>query len=164
MSDAPDWLPPLQPFAAKGGDWKWYVEILYDVFRKDFLVTPPQFRGLPVRIKRLPFKEEKEAGFWHLISEGEVEQERDADLDRCARIGWLRPMLEAVDTDRVKWWMSVRGTLWRYVIALPDFSYVVILDDRDDHVYLWTAYCVKQQHRRRKLAKECEAYWKSQKN
>jgi hypothetical protein len=99
-----------------------------------------------------------------LISEGEVEQERDADLDRCARIGWLRPLIEAVDTDRVKWWMSVRGTFWRYVIALPDFSYVVILDDRDDHVYLWTAYCVKESHRRRKLAKECEAYWKSQKN
>jgi hypothetical protein len=63
MSGMADWLPPLQPFAAKGGDWNWYVEMIYEVFRKDFIVAPPQFRGLPLRIKRLPFKEGKEAGF-----------------------------------------------------------------------------------------------------
>lgn len=44
------------------------------------------------------------------------------------------------------------------MIALGDFSYVVVLADRGDYVLLWTAYCVEMEHRRQKLRREYEAF------
>jgi hypothetical protein len=45
------------------------------------------------------------------------------------------------------------------VLALEDFSYVVIVADRGDYVLPWTAYYVEHSHRRNKLRKEYESYW-----
>lgn len=54
-------------------------------------------------------------------------------------------------------WRSERaGDKDRVVIALADFSYVVVLADRGEYVILWTAYCVEHEHRRGKLRKEYE--------
>ena len=41
---------------------------------------------------------------------------------------------------------------------MSDFSYVVILDERDDFVLLWTAYFVEKDHQRNKFAKEFAAW------
>jgi len=38
----------------------------------------------------------------------------------------------------------------RIVIALPDFTYAVILADRGDHIMLWTAYVVDASDRRKR--------------
>jgi hypothetical protein len=46
----------------------------------------------------------------------------------------------------------------RIVIALEDFSYIVVLADRGKYLLLWTAYCVEQEHRRAKLRREYERY------
>lgn len=48
------------------------------------------------------------------------------------------------------------GDKGRIVIALADFTYIVVLADRGKYVILWTAYCVEQEHRRGKLRKEYE--------
>ena len=37
---------------------------------------------------------------------------------------------------------NTRGSSRRILIALPDFSYVTILEDRSSFVMLWTAYYV----------------------
>lgn len=54
----------------------------------------------------------------------------------------------------------MRGKEERIVIALEDFSYVVVLADRRDYILLWTAYCVEREHTRRKLKNEFVTYWK----
>ena len=100
----------------------------------------------------------KEATFWHIISEGDVESERLPDLRRCERIRWPRPMIEAIKFSHIKWWRNKRKEEERIVIALEDFSYVVVLADRGEYVLLWTAYYVEQEHRRQKLRKEYKAY------
>jgi hypothetical protein len=94
-----------------------------------------------------------------LITEGSDEQQRSQDLRRCERIQWPRAMLEALD-GRVCRWKNRRGTGLRIVTALPDFSYVVVLDERSDFVLLWTAYDVEHQHQRQKMRREYEAYRK----
>lgn len=111
-------------------------------------------------MKRHPIIEGKEATFWHIISEGAIENERLPDLRRCERIRWPRPMIEAITTGYVKYWKNMRGKEERIVIALEDFSYVVVLADRGDYILLWTAYCVEQEHTRRKLKNEFTNYWK----
>ena len=51
-----------------------------------------------------------------------------------------------------------KGPANRWVVALEDFSYVVILDDRGDYLLPWTAYTVEEEHRRKKLRAEWAAW------
>ena len=158
MSDG--WLPALVLFESYGGNWDEYVEAIYQYFRRDFLETKPSFESKRVGLKRHPVEQGKEATFWHLISEGESESGRVPDIRRCERIRWPRPMIEAVTGGRVRCWRNQRNKDARVVIALDDFSYLVVLADRGRYVLLWTAYSVEREHMRRKLRKE---YDRSQK-
>jgi len=155
MSSHTDWLPALIPLSDSGGDWSRYVEAIYSAFRADFVEHHPQFEGRRGAFKRHPMIDGKEATFWHLISEGKEESDRVPDLRRCERIRWPRPIVERSPAD-VRVWRSERPGDRRIVMALDDFSYVVVLADRGEYVILWTAYCVEQQHRREKLRRECE--------
>jgi hypothetical protein len=53
-------------------------------------------------------------------------------------------------------WASTRHRNRRVVIALPGFTYAVILADRGDHIMLWTAYVVDEAYRRRQMRAEWE--------
>lgn len=50
---------------------------------------------------------------------------------------------------------------WRYVLALSDFSYMVIVTDRGEYVLPWTAYYIEYEHQRRKYKKKWQEFWKS---
>jgi hypothetical protein len=154
MNQIPEWLPALVCLPDYGDDWQRYLDALYGFFRLDFIESQPLFGKRPVGLKRHPLSNGKEATFWHLISEGRVEAERVPDLRRCERIRWPRPMIEAIGQGSVLCWRNIRGGETRVLIALPDFSYVVVLADRRRYVLLWTAYQVEHHHRRRKLEKD----------
>lgn len=168
MSEA--WLPPLVLLEDSGGDWKAFEEVLYRWFRRDFLESCPLWPGKRVRLKRYPLIMGREATFWHLISEGDVEAERLPDLRRCERIRWPRPTMEAfvqrrpMEGDPIVWWKNERRREERFLLALPDFSYLMVVADRDEYVLPWTHYTVDRAHRREKCRKEYEAYWAAQKS
>jgi len=151
-------LPPLVLMESYQNDWHQYLEAIYQCFSEDFIISKPHFEGKRFALKRHPMIKGKEATFWHIISEGEIESERLPDLRRCERIRWPRAIINASNSGLVKCWKSNRKGDERVVIALEDFSYVVVLAERKDFVLLWTAYCVEQEHRRRKLRKEYEEY------
>lgn len=153
-------LPPLVLMEDFGYNWQAYLNAIYAIFCQDFIDTNPSIENKRFALKRHPIIEGKEATFWHIISEGDIENERLPDLRRCERIRWPRPMIEAITTGYVKYWKNMRGKEERIVIALEDFSYVVVLADRGDYILLWTAYCVEQEHTRRKLKNEFTNYWK----
>jgi hypothetical protein len=146
------WLPPLLSHREAAS-----IDDLYAQFQRDFVANPPTLHGKPFRMKRHPMRDGREATFWHLISTGDDEANRQIDPQRCRRIGWPRALINAVGSTRVLWWRTSRGADHRIVIALPDFSYVVILSERQNYVLLWTAYYVHQPHRRRKLRRDYEA-------
>ena len=152
-----DWLPSLILLTDYGGRWDRYLETIYECFRQDFVTSRPSFEGNRFGLKRHPVVQGKEATFWHLISEGKSEPGRLPDLRRCERIRWPRPMIDAVATGSVKWWRNRRGSESRVVIALSDFSYIVVLAERKGYVLLWTAYCVEKEHKKRTLEKEYQA-------
>ena len=166
MSD--EWLPDLIYLDDCGGDWEWYLDTLYRAFVADFVNSKPTWPGKRVVLKRYPEYQGKGATFWHMISEGDQEVERIPDLRRCERIRWPRPIIDAypnhnpTPNDRLYWWKSKRRHEERYVLALLDFSYVVVVADRGDYVMPWTAYTVGQQHRRDKLRRECDDFWRTQ--
>lgn len=158
MSGPVSWLPELVLLSSCGGDFGKYLELIYEHFTNDFVRTKPAYPGRRWAIKRRPLLDGKPATFWHLISEGEQESARIPDLRRCERIRWPRPMIDALLTGRVCCWRNRRGSSERVLIALEDFSYLVVLEDRAEYIMLWTAYCVEQSHRRRRLKEEYEGY------
>ncbi|MCX7801333.1 MAG: hypothetical protein N2109_13465 [Fimbriimonadales bacterium] len=151
-------MPALMLLASYGGDWSRYLEALYSQFCQDWIHAPPApFDGKRVALKRRPAIKGKEATFWHFITEGPTESARVPDLRRCERIPWPRPIVDAVDDGRLRCWKTTRKNEERYVLALEDFSYVVVIADRGEYVLPWTAYPVDRAHQRRKLAREYEA-------
>jgi hypothetical protein len=161
MSDIPPWLPPLVRLDDFGGDWQRYLDALYEIFRRDFIEATPYFWDVPCYCKREDKHAGKERTFWHVISEGLAEEERLPDLRRCERIAWPRVLIQRISTADVLSWRSSRQKGERIVVSLPDFSYVVILDERKSHLILWTAYPVDHAHWRSKLRKEYERAQKS---
>ncbi len=161
MTAVPDWLPPLVLFQDYHGNWERYVEVLYRYFRRDFIDDSPSFRGTRLALKRHPMEHGKEATFWHLISEGKVEDERVPDLRRSERIRWPRPIIEHADDPVIKVWEDKRKREKRICIWFENVEYLVVLAVRKGYILLWTAYPVTRLHRKRKLQKEYEAYIKA---
>ena len=165
----PEWLPGLLLLGDCRGDWNAYLEAIYDAYRADFHGTLPAFQGRPLHLKRLPMSDGKDATFWHFIQEGSVEADRTPNLRRCERIRWPRPVIEAhAVAERIRLWCEPRsgrggGKESRWHLALPDFSYLVVLADRNEFLLPWTAYPVEQSHQRRKLQKRWANYSGSQK-
>lgn len=160
MSETFEWLPQLITLKDCEGEWKKYLEVIYAIFHRDFVASKPTYAPKRFALKRHPEYDGKAATFWHLISEGPVEEQRTPDMRRCERIAWPKPIIEAIDDESVRVWRNKRGRNDRILIAVEDFSYVVILDDRKDFVLLWTTYFLEQPNRRRKMEREYDAWRK----
>ncbi len=149
-----DWLPPLMEFNDYGGDWNAYLDAIYAAFRKDFVTCKPSFRGRRLGLKRHPEYDGKEATFWHMTSEGSVEEERIPDFRRCERIRWPRPLIEHEAEPEVLVWIERRGANdERIHIYLPDERYLVVLADRGNYILPWTAFYIEHENGHRKYLK-----------
>lgn len=158
MSDHFPWLPALIRLADHGGSWESYEAELYDHFCNDFVHSKPTFRGVKLGLKRFPLSKGKEATYWHMVSEGNVEEDRTIDLKRCERIRWPRPGIDNSEETGVKVWETeVKGET-RITIWLEAEDYVIILARRQSYILPWTAFVVDQEHRKRKLRAQYDAY------
>lgn len=146
-------------------DWNNYAEFedwLYnEVYLKQIIGGRLSFLGLPVRLKRYPVHENGKAfTFYHLISEGKVEDDRTPDPERCRRLHWVPFILQnAMDMDSIKCWVNSRrrknADTKNVVLWLKDYNYLVVLEKRHDFYLLKTAYlCLSEDWRIRKLELE----------
>lgn len=162
-----DWLPDYIEFSTYG-NWNSYLDVIHAKFLSDFVHSKPNWPGKRFSLKRHPEYEGKSATFWHIISEGSIEEQRTPDIRRCECIAWPRAIIDQFpdqpsdDNDSVLWWQNRRGREKRILLALPDFSYLVVMADRGDYIMLWTAYPVERSHQQRKLEREYDHYWKNQ--
>ena len=160
---ADGWLPALIHLADCGGQWQLYEDVLYRIFSRDFIESHPNYPNRRWSTKRYPESKGKACTFWHLISTGDAEAERIPDMRRCERIPWPRVMIDAVGTRAsVRIWQVTQSRRRRVLLAIDGFSYVVVLEDRGEHIMLWTAYHVEHSNRRRQLRKQWEAYEQTQ--
>lgn len=153
------WLPDLVLFSDYHGNWEEYVEVLYQYFCTDFVRSRPNYQGKKVVLSRQPLILGKDATFWHIISEGKIEEERIPDLRRCERIRWPKPIIEHAHQETgIKVWENTRKNGKRVCLWFEEVDYLVILAIRKGYFMLMTAYLVEQPHRKRKLQKEYEQY------
>lgn len=147
------WLPELLPFTLYNGDWEQYLEALYECFKKDFIRSKPIFNGIKLALKKHPLSKNKEATFWHIISEGKIENERTPCMRRCERIKWPKPVIENSQELFIKVWQEPKNGEDRIHLWFESEAYLVVLAKRKDYILLWTAYVVEQKHQREKLNK-----------
>ena len=154
----PVWLPDLILMESFGGNWERFFAAVYHIFEQDFVLSKPDFRGKRLGLKRHPEYDGKSATFWHMISSGEVEAEREPDLRRCERIRWPKPVIENSTAPELKVWAEPNGKNQRIHIWFEDEGYLVVLDDRRDYILPWTAFFIEREHQRKKYNKRWERY------
>lgn len=160
---------PAAPFDSTSTTLDQYVENLYQMFL-DELINKPLYwktRSTTVSLRRHEEVAGRHASFWHLVSGGSATDiERNVELERCRRIGWIRPMVEAFNHDypsekNIKWWVSPdprwRGR--RYVLATENFDYVLFVEERRGYALVVTAYFVEIPRRRNKFKKQHDDFW-----
>jgi hypothetical protein len=131
-------MPPLMPF---GGQWPPYEEELYQVFLDTLLHGRLTFQGLRVSVRKHPEYNGKHAAFWHLISDGDVEEDRLPDMRRCERFRWIAWMItNATLCSEVVIWTNRRGREYHVLLLHTTAKYLVVLAKRTDHFLLVSAY------------------------
>lgn len=153
MNRRPGWLPDLVKQATYG-DWSHYEAAIYGFFCADFVRSFTAFRGRPVKLKRYPVVNGKEATYWHCISTGKNEADRLLDIRRCERIRWPRPCIE--HESQLKVWTEKRKGEYRIHIWLESEGYIVVLASRPNYVILWTTFFVEHEHERKKFTRRYE--------
>ncbi|WP_353780064.1 hypothetical protein [Winogradskyella sp. 3972H.M.0a.05] len=151
-------LPEIICLNDFGGHYASYIEAVYEIFTNDFILDKPSFRGTRLGLKKHPIVDGKEYTFYHFTHSGEIEDDRIPDLERCERIGWIKPMINNSDSKDLLVWRKPHGSKHRILIYHPSERFLVVLDDRGDYILPWTAYCVKYNNRHRKLIAESEKY------
>ncbi len=153
-------LPDLLPFT---GDWLSYEDDLYRTYLTRIVNANLSFNGLPIKCQYRPPSKNKHFGFWHVISEGDIEDDRLPDLRRCERIGWIAYLIADVGTDtEISWWENKRGSNTHVVIWHERENFAVILARRSNFYLLKSAYCVES-HRRKAFIREREKFWRDRK-
>ncbi len=161
MPDLPEWLPELITLNSCNGDWERFIEVVYDKYHQDFMGQIIHFEGQRLNLRRHPLVRDKEASFWHLVSDGVKEEERLPDLRRCERIGWARAIIDHADDPCVKKWENTRGNNTNICLWIEEASYLVVLGKRNGYTLLLTAYTIAG-HRGKNLQKEYDAFWAAQ--
>ncbi len=146
-----------------GGDYKAYIDAVYEVFERDFIRHKSSFGSHKLSMKFKPEFQDRAYTFYHMTHKGEIESERVPDLRRCECIPWARPTVENVENWNLKFWRQIRQrSKNRVCIALEteEDTYFVVLEVRETYVLLWTAFLSEYHHQSRKKLKEYDE-WKT---
>lgn len=153
---AADWLPGLITLGDSGGEWPRYLDALYAAFNETYRRVGHEFAGTRISLRRFPEVDGRHGGFYHLITEGDTEATRVPAMRRCERILWPSAIIKHAGTEDVLGWRKTDQYGETVILALADFSYVVVLRARSDHLLLVSAYDVENERRRTKLRQEYE--------
>ena len=146
-----------------------YIDTLYARFLIEIVEPPAPWapNNSIVKCRWHDSIENRHGGFWHCVSGGDsLDHLRNLDPARCQRLHWIRPMIDEFNRSytqggpaEIVWWVSSRNsTSPRYLLATPDFSYIVIIDQRIGFALLVTAYHLESERRRKKFEKEYLEY------
>lgn len=152
-------LPDIYEFH---GDWEFYVDELFDIYINEIVNNSSlRFNTLPIRTRFKPDTEDgKGYGFWHIISDGKVEEDRVPDMDRCECLPWIPYCITEAKQppSPIHWWKNKRGSRTHIVILFEEEGFVVILGEREGYYMLVSAYFPRTK-RLEGLKKERDKYW-----
>lgn len=156
-------LPTVLEYRLFGYDDKKYTEGLYKIFKRDFLDGEVIFQGKRVDIIHEAYFEGKERSFWHIISSGGKDVDREIDVARCEKISWVKSLIEDEGKcDKYKLWVRYHDKTKknRYYIWCTEVDYMVVLEERGEYYKLITAYNVEE-YSKKAYNKNYESYIKT---
>lgn len=125
------------------GEWDSVLNRLYACFRSIFYADPRLLvDGRLLTCDGRCLEDDKEEGFWHIISEGE-EGNRLPDYDRARRMPWIPAMLDGTAPEISRWRYREGSGKVRQYYWLEAERYVLILEESRNVTSLVTAYYVK---------------------
>lgn len=147
-------------------DFNKYDDILYQIFKRDFIDSQPLYENKKVFIRKHPLVNNREQAYFHITSKDYKEnEERCPDPRRCERIAWVRKFIEndfCLDEcdicDGIKVWEEPYKTNKRIYLFLEEEKYVVIIERRETYCLLITAYYLDYEHTLTKLLQKYNAY------
>jgi hypothetical protein len=154
-------FPELLLMSQYGGSFKEYFDAVYEVFKVGFIDSKPLCNGVQVGVQKFPLVDGIHRTFYHITHEGEDESNRTPDLRRMERISFPRFIIDNIPNRELLVWKNTRGRDARILIFNEAEEYLVVLTERKDYYLFWTAYVVEQEHNKRKLRREYEAYKKT---
>lgn len=152
-------LPGLVELSDYGNNWEKYLNALYEIYISQIVNTGLSYNGLPIHYRFNPQTDGKGYGFWHLISEGEKEDDRTPDIRRCERILWVAWIIRESKTNQeILWYENKRGSEIHVVLWFRLHRFAIILAKRAGYYLLKSAYTIKP-HREKVFEKEWRSYW-----
>ena len=144
-------LPPLVKYENFITDED-FLNALYEYFKQDFVYDKPKYKGIPLRLKRMPIRNNREATFYHITTKGDNEEHREIDILRAERIRWIKPIIESNDKCLLCW-SNNRKKEENILIFHEKENFLIILRNRKNGILFWTAYYVDECYKK-KLLKE----------
>ena len=166
-------LYPITPPFGKIPEEK-IIEKLYERFCNDLIDSQPMWHNKPLKMRwHVPING-RHAIFHHIITDSNIgqfssEANRPLSPDRCARLHWIAPLIRSTNScfpesenNDIRWWESIRrnNSGKRYSITTANYDYLIVIDERADYALLVTAFYVEHNHRRNKLRKEHDNFWR----
>lgn len=156
-------LPPLLLLSAYHGDWQSYEDALYDLYLRKIVCGGLRFHGQRVQCRRTPPYKGKDAGFWHITSEGQDEHARTPDLARCERLPWIDVLISEAERSNgtagpVRWFKNTRQGKTNVVLWLHQHDFVVVLGERNGYTLLLSAYVLRP-HRAKATERDWKSFW-----
>lgn len=126
------------------GDWPRFVEELYKIFQRDFMLSQPRLENMLVCIDNRKIDDSREEGFWHLVTRQDKQaSERFPEIPRAERLPWIRPLIENYQNKNVTYWRYLEGNRKvRHYIWAKAVDFAVILAQEKVRLFVVTAFCV----------------------
>ncbi len=160
------WLPELL-YYNNFNSWSEYQDVLYEIFREDFIKSCPIFENKKVNIRKEPIEFGKEEAFFHITCQDYSKNgNRNPDLRRCERIRWVRKFIEEYkcdstlcnDCNGIKLWVEPYHSRSRIHILLEEEKYMVVLERRKNYILLITAFYFEWENALKKKLKKYNMY------
>lgn len=134
------------------GNWDIYVDALYEIFCRDFILDMPVFEKKEVDFCQKDRYDNKEETFWHVISrdnyildKGKFIKDRDVDPKRAERIAWIKEIIDNSNDSSIMKWIDTSFREPRIHLWYKK-EYIVVLVKKKSYPYyqLLTAFITKK--------------------
>ena len=134
-----------------------YLNYLHQLYLDDFSNQTTYYNGKPIKTAKSLSYNLRETTFEHLVTE-EYKGKRIYDDERCKRIKWIKHIIDNCTSSHCPYLRCFREKKNRVIMWCTRVDYIIVLDDRKNHYFLVTAYCVKYENKRRELQKKANSY------
>lgn len=165
------WLPEIIE-CKNFREWNEYLDILYEIFKKDFIEDKIMYEGKYVNFRKAPMDGKYEHTFIHLTHKDEYHlsdnpNDRIPDPRRSERISWNKAIIEhypckenCENCNKILYFEEQYKKNIRAYFLFKDVRYLVIIEKREKYNLFITGYYIEYDNALKKYLKKYEQYKK----